>query len=265
MLDAKPVLTPLPTSPPITLHSRSILTYPTEYMRVLGSLQYILLTRLDLAFAVNRLSQYMHRPTTDHWALVKCLLRYLYGSINDGLLLYRDSPLSLHAYSDTDWAESPPWSVLKCLSTIKTQSPLETPSTPPLSTLSNTDSPVHNPPFHLQVWLRELKRKRRKKKTRSAAEGRRRRRDLRGEAARCKADLVGGKKKTLLVDGKKKKKKKRSRRRGGEMQSRSRWWEEGDYSSVGRGRRPVVDRKKKKREKEKKKKKEEEVSEFFFY
>ena len=46
----------------------------------------------------------MHRPTTDHWALVKCLLRYLGGLINDDILLYCDSPFSLHAFFDADWA-----------------------------------------------------------------------------------------------------------------------------------------------------------------
>ncbi|KAL5545552.1 hypothetical protein UlMin_005239 [Ulmus minor] len=98
MTDAKPVLTPLPTSPPLQLHSGSPLTDPTEYRTVVGSLQYLLLTRPDLAFAVNKLSQYMHAPTTDHWSFVKRLLRYLCGTLNE------DLPLNLKAYSDADWA-----------------------------------------------------------------------------------------------------------------------------------------------------------------
>ena len=77
MTDAKPVLTPLPTSPSLQLHSGSPLPDPTEYRTVVGSLQYLLLTRPDLAYAVNKLSQYMHAPTTYHWSFVKRLLRYL--------------------------------------------------------------------------------------------------------------------------------------------------------------------------------------------
>ena len=42
----------------------------------------------------------MHTPTTEHWTLVKRLLSYLCGTPNDGLQLYCNSPISLHAFSD---------------------------------------------------------------------------------------------------------------------------------------------------------------------
>jgi histone deacetylase 1/2 len=103
MADAKPVFTPIPTSPPL-LKSGTALPDPSEYRTIVGSLQYLLITRPDLAFAVNKLSQYMHTPTTDHWSFVKRLLRYLCGTINDGLQIHRRSPLNLHAYSNADWA-----------------------------------------------------------------------------------------------------------------------------------------------------------------
>ena len=45
----------------------------------------------------------MHRRTGDHWHVLKQLLRYLCGTSTDGLLLSRQSPLSLHAFSDSDW------------------------------------------------------------------------------------------------------------------------------------------------------------------
>ena len=101
MQDAKAVLTPLPISPTLTLTSGSSLFDPTKYRKVVGSLQYLLITRPDIAFAINKLSQYMHCPTTDHWSFVKRLLRYLVGTVDDGLQLYKDSTLSLHAFSDT--------------------------------------------------------------------------------------------------------------------------------------------------------------------
>ncbi|XXG68216.1 hypothetical protein AAC387_Pa06g1354 [Persea americana] len=100
MQDAKPVLTPIPTSPTLMLTSGSSLSDATEYRQVVGSLQYLLITRPDIAFAVNKLSQYMHCPTTEHWSFVKRLLRYLVGIVDAGLQLYKDSTLSLHAFSD---------------------------------------------------------------------------------------------------------------------------------------------------------------------
>jgi len=103
MADAKPVFTPIPTSPPL-LKSGTALPDPFEYRTIVGSLQYLLITRPDLAFAVNKLSQYMHTPTTDHWSFVKRLLCYLCGTINDGLQIHHRSPLNSHAYSDADWA-----------------------------------------------------------------------------------------------------------------------------------------------------------------
>ena len=104
MSGAKPVQTPLPTSPPISLHSGTPLEDPTTYRTVVGSLQYLSLTRPDISYAVNKLSQFMHQPTNDHWELVKRVLRYLCGSLDEGILIHRGSPVSLHAYSDADWA-----------------------------------------------------------------------------------------------------------------------------------------------------------------
>jgi hypothetical protein len=100
MTKAKPVFTPIPISPPLVLKSGTTLVYPTEYRATIGSLQYLLITRPDLAFTVNKLSQYMHTPTTEHWTFVKCLLRYLWGTVNEGLQIHRQSPMQLHAFSN---------------------------------------------------------------------------------------------------------------------------------------------------------------------
>ena len=79
MLHSKPVSTPMASSPKLTLNSDSPLSDPREYRQVVGSLQYLSLTRPDISYAVNKLSQFMHSPTTCHWLAVKRLLRYLSG------------------------------------------------------------------------------------------------------------------------------------------------------------------------------------------
>uniref|UniRef100_A0A1J3HVA2 Retrovirus-related Pol polyprotein from transposon TNT 1-94 n=2 Tax=Noccaea caerulescens TaxID=107243 RepID=A0A1J3HVA2_NOCCA len=104
MLGAKPVTTPMAVSPHLSLSSGVLLSDPKEYRTVVGSLQYLSFTRPDIAYCVNRLSQFMHRPTNLHWQAVKRLLRYLAGTTSHGIYLRPNSPLSLHAYSDADWA-----------------------------------------------------------------------------------------------------------------------------------------------------------------
>ncbi|RVW92226.1 Retrovirus-related Pol polyprotein from transposon RE1 [Vitis vinifera] len=104
MTEAKPAPTPLATSPILTLQSGTPLSDPTEYRIVVGSLQYLSLTRPDIAYTVNKLSQFMHQPTSDHWNAVKRLLRYLCGTLDHSITLCRTSPLALHAFSNSDWA-----------------------------------------------------------------------------------------------------------------------------------------------------------------
>ncbi|KAL9238891.1 hypothetical protein vseg_013261 [Gypsophila vaccaria] len=104
MSEAKPASTPLDSNTSLTLKSGTPLTTPTDYRMLVGSLQYLFLTRPDIAFAVNKLSQFMHQPTTTHWQALKRLLRYLQGTPHFGINIYKQSPLNLHAFSDSDWA-----------------------------------------------------------------------------------------------------------------------------------------------------------------
>ena len=67
MAGARDVTTPLSTSVALQLDDGSSSVDSTEYCQVIGALQYLSLTRLDISFAVNKLSQFMHRPTQIHW------------------------------------------------------------------------------------------------------------------------------------------------------------------------------------------------------
>lgn len=75
----------------------------TLFKSTIDRLQYLSITRLDMAFAVNKLSQFMHKPTLLHWQYVKCLLRYLKHTLHFGLQIQRSSPTLLQAYSDANW------------------------------------------------------------------------------------------------------------------------------------------------------------------
>ena len=107
MLEAKPVKTPMSTAHTLTLLSGDTLTDPSSYRSLVGALQYLALTRPDISFAVNKVSQFMHRPTSLHLQAVKRILRYLKFTISYGLLFRRSKSRTLQAYSDADWAGCP--------------------------------------------------------------------------------------------------------------------------------------------------------------
>lgn len=78
----------------------------TLFRTLVGSVQYLTLTRPKIAFAVNSVCQHMHKPKLSHFCVVKRLLRYVIGTLSHGLLLTSGS-LSLTANTDVDWAGDP--------------------------------------------------------------------------------------------------------------------------------------------------------------
>lgn len=106
MVKCKPVSTPLAANEKLSLSDGTMLSNEdaTTYHSVVGALQYLTLTRPDISFAVNKVCQYLHSPTTQHWSAVKRILRYLCGTLGYGLYLRRSPSLFLSAFSDADWA-----------------------------------------------------------------------------------------------------------------------------------------------------------------
>ncbi|XP_070015481.1 uncharacterized mitochondrial protein AtMg00810-like [Nicotiana sylvestris] len=77
------------------------------YNSVVGSLQYLTLTRLDIAHAVNLARQFMQSPNNTHYQVVKRILRYVKGTTEYGLRILSQSPFRLYGFSDADWEECP--------------------------------------------------------------------------------------------------------------------------------------------------------------
>ncbi|KAE8661273.1 serine/threonine-protein kinase PBS1-like [Hibiscus syriacus] len=103
MEGAKPTSTPMSTTTVIKANDGSGVKNATEFRQILGSLQYVLLTRPDIAYSVNRLQQYMHGPKASQWAMAKRILRYLKGTVNHGLFLKKGNATTITAFSDADW------------------------------------------------------------------------------------------------------------------------------------------------------------------
>jgi hypothetical protein len=79
----------------------------TRYRILVGSLQYLTLTRPDIPSSVNKVCQFLHAPTTVHWTAVKHILRYLRGTTSVGLRLSKCNSVLVSAFSDVDWAGCP--------------------------------------------------------------------------------------------------------------------------------------------------------------
>jgi Reverse transcriptase (RNA-dependent DNA polymerase) len=66
MLNCTPVLSPMASGTTISKHGSQPCKDPFMFRSVLGALQYATLTRPNISFSVNKLSQFMHSPTEDH-------------------------------------------------------------------------------------------------------------------------------------------------------------------------------------------------------
>jgi len=104
MHGAKEATTPLSTTIMLKLLDGTSSVDSTEYRSIIGALQYLSLTRLDISFAVNKLFQFMQKPTTTHLTAAKRLLRYLKHTIFHGIHIRRDMNPKFITYSDADWA-----------------------------------------------------------------------------------------------------------------------------------------------------------------
>ena len=71
MFDTKPAHTPSSVGQNLSKFDGDPLTDVTQYRSVVGALQFLTMTRLDIAFAVNKACQFLQQPTCAHWFSIK--------------------------------------------------------------------------------------------------------------------------------------------------------------------------------------------------
>lgn len=100
---ANPLPTSMITNHQLSRYKSEAIQNQKQYRSIVGALQYVTITRPDISFCVNKVSQYMQNPLDNHWKAVKRILRYLKGTINHGLILKSSHTLNINAYADADW------------------------------------------------------------------------------------------------------------------------------------------------------------------
>ena len=75
---------------------------PDRYRRLIGRLLYVTITRSDITFVLQQLSQHISTLREAQWDVALYLLRYLKLSPSTGIFISNSNDLCLSAYCDVD-------------------------------------------------------------------------------------------------------------------------------------------------------------------
>src|SRR5579859_5112858 len=105
MQNSKPASTPLSSSARLTkVTATEVLADQKEYQSMVGSLMYAMLaTRPDLAQMIQQISQFSQKPTKTHEKAAKHALRYLNGTIDQGITYNGNLGMKLECWSNANW------------------------------------------------------------------------------------------------------------------------------------------------------------------
>ena len=106
LLDCKPANTPVVQNHRLEEYPDQVPTNKERYQRLVRKLIYLSHTRLDIAYVVSVVSQFMHCPSEDHMDVVIRILQYLKSSSGKGLMVSKNNHLKVEGYTDADWARN---------------------------------------------------------------------------------------------------------------------------------------------------------------
>lgn len=103
MLDYKPFLTLMEMNIKMCAHGGKDINEATMYRKLVGSLIYLTLTRLDISYAVGVISRYMQNPKKSHLQVVRRILRYVNNTVCYGILYKKGVECKLDGYYDANY------------------------------------------------------------------------------------------------------------------------------------------------------------------
>lgn len=101
-LNYKPLSTPMDHNIKLTDSDGDALEDISQHRIFIGRLMYLTISRLDIAFAVNKRSQFMSAPRSPHLQAVHHILQYIKSIPGQGILFSSKPSLVLSAYADVD-------------------------------------------------------------------------------------------------------------------------------------------------------------------
>nr|GEY86901.1 uncharacterized mitochondrial protein AtMg00810-like [Tanacetum cinerariifolium] len=107
MVNVKHERTPLDPNIKLTHDFETPLSDPSSYRTLIGKLIYLTISRPEIAFAAQLLSQFSQSLTISHMQALHRVLRYIKLSPGQGLFFLRFNPLNRQAYCDSDWDTCP--------------------------------------------------------------------------------------------------------------------------------------------------------------
>ena len=107
MLDCKPVDTPIDPNVKLIPGQGEPLHDPGRYQRLVGKLNYLIITQPDISFSVSVVSQFLQSPYDSHWDVVIRIPRFIKGTPGQGVLYENKGHTQIVEYCDADWACSP--------------------------------------------------------------------------------------------------------------------------------------------------------------
>jgi len=100
ILHAKPTITPVNNKLKLDSSSKPLMSF-TTYQRIVDKLIYLTIIRAHITFVVSLLSQYMDAPTIQHFGMMKCILKGLFGY---DIVMTHNGHTDIMGYTDSDWA-----------------------------------------------------------------------------------------------------------------------------------------------------------------
>jgi hypothetical protein len=75
---------------------------PGKYRRLVGKLNYLTITKLDISYAVSVVSPFMESPRVSHWEAATCVIRYLKRAPSHGILYKLNGHLRVEGFTAAD-------------------------------------------------------------------------------------------------------------------------------------------------------------------